>query len=219
MKAILFDLEGTLVETLYQWNPRAGNQFFNKIKKKLISLGVPGNILHGEIRSPQLRNRAFTWVENNMNQSESIFFYDELNAFMKPFEMNSAIQAKLYPDTLETLSKLNSRVIKIGIATNTSSEAANYILENTGLKSYFEVIVTRNDVPRLKPDPAMIHKAIDMLGIVAEWLVGDTIVDVDAATNAGLKSIIIRRNGICPSFSHDFFVNSLKSITSIILND
>ena len=154
-----------------------------------------------------------------MKQLEANLFHKKLNAFMKPFEMKSATQAMLYPDTLETLSKLNSRAIKIGIVTNTSNEAANYILENLGLKSYFKVIITRNDVPHLKPDPEMIHKAIAMMGLVAEWLVGDKIVDAEAAANTGIKSIIVRRDGNSPSFSHDFFVNSLNSIISIIFND
>lgn len=151
-----------------------------------------------------------------MSQSESARFYIELDAFMKPIEMRSARLARLYPDTLEALSKLAAGGINMGIVTNTSNEAANYILENVNLKSFFKVVVTRNDATRLKPDPMMIYIAIARIGVDAEWFVGDTIVDAQATSRAGLRSIIVRRDGMRPSFSHDFFVHSLNYIVSIV---
>ena len=216
MKAVLFDLEGTLVETVYQRSREAVNQLHRKTKKKLISLGVPAVTLNGLVRSTLLRNKAYEWVETNMSQAESAQFHAELDAFLKPIEMRSARLARLYPDTLEALSKLAARDVKKGVVTNTSREATYFMLRKLGLESFFKVIVTRNDAARLKPDPVMIYIAVVMMEADTEWLVGDRMFDAEAASSASLKSIIIRRDGIRPSFDHDFFINSLNCIASIV---
>jgi len=219
LEAVLFDLEGTLVETLYQRSREDLNKLRREVKRKLIDLGVSDEALIGLVSATLLRNRAYEWVETNMNQAESDSLHAELGAFMKPFEMRSARLARLYPDTLEALTKLASRGVKMGIATNTSREAATYMLGNFGLKIFFKVVVTRNDVSRLKPDPAMIHVAIARMGVVVGWLVGDMLFDAEAARGAGLKSIIVRRDGVRPRFSYDYFADSLSCVESTVFKN
>jgi HAD superfamily hydrolase (TIGR01549 family) len=135
---------------------------------------------------------------------------------MKSFEMRSAELTRLYPDTLAALEELGTRGTEMGMATNTSREAADYILRNLGLKEFFKVVVTRNDVPRLKPEPEMVSTAIaEMEGSVG-WLVGNSRFDAEAARRAGISSIIVRRDGIRLSFSYDYFVSSLNGVASIV---
>lgn len=216
MKAVLFDLEGTLVETVYERGREAVDYLRRETKRKLISLGVPAEVLRGLVESTLLRNRAFEWVEANMSWTDSARFHAELDAFMKPFEMRSARLARLYPDTLEALAELAARGVEMGVATNTSREAADYTLVNLGLQKFFNVVVTRNNAPRLKPDPAMINVAVARMGVAVGWLVGDSAFDAEAASRAGLRSIIVQRDGIRPSYSHDHFVNSLNGVASIV---
>lgn len=187
------------------------------MKKKIISLGVPEEALGGLVRHTLLRNRAFDWVDANMSREASAKFHAELDAFMKAIEMWSARQAKLFPDTLEALSKLAAKGVGMGLATNTSREAADYMLKTLGLERFFSVVATRNDAPRLKPNPAMIREAVTRMGVPVGWLVGDTVYDAEAASSKGLTSIIVRRNGLRPSFSHDHFVNSLNDVASIVI--
>jgi len=215
-KAILFDLEGTLVETVYQRRREVVDQLRRETKRKLIDLGVPASIVSSLIRSTLLRNQAYEWVETNLSRAEAARFHAELDAFMKPFEMRSARLARIYPDTLGTLEELTAGGVEMGIVTNTSREAADYMLGNLGLKRFFNVVVTRNDAPRLKPDAAMIHAAVARMGVAVGWLVGDAMFDVEAAANAGLRSIIVRRDGMRPSFANDYFINSLNRVPSIV---
>ena len=216
MKAILFDLEGTLVETVYERSREALDQIRRETKKKLIDLGVPREALRDLVKSTLLRNRALEWVETNMSREESARFHVELDAFMKSFEMRAARLSRLYPDTLEALEKLAAGGVEMGMVTNTSTEAADYMLGNLGLEKFFDVVVTRNDAHRLKPDPVMIHAAVAKMGLAVGWLVGDTVFDAEAAITAGIRFIIVRRDGVRPSFSHDYFVNSLNGVTSIV---
>jgi len=215
-KAILFDLEGTLVETVYQRRREVVDHLRRETKRKLIDLGVPASILSSLIRSTLLRNQAYEWVETNLSQVEAARFHAKLDAFMKPFEMRSARLARIYPDTLEALEELATGGVEMGMATNTSREAADDMLGNLGLKRFFNVVVTRSDAPRLKPDAAMIHAAVARMGVAVGWLVGDAMFDAEAAANAGLRSIIVRRDGLRPSFANDYFINSLSRVPSIV---
>lgn len=219
MKVILFDLEGTLVETVYERNKGAIDQERRNVKRKIISLGIPEEALGGLVRSTLLRNRALDWAETNMSRVESARFHAELDAFMVTIEMASAKLARLYPDTLEALEELAVKCVEMGLVTNTSNKAARYMMENLGLAEFFNVVVKRSNVTRLKPDPAMVHAAISRLGGTARWLVGDTVYDAEAARNAGLRSIIVRRDGRPPIFSHDYFINSLTGVSSIVFRD
>ena len=144
-------------------------------------------------------------------------FYAELEVHMKDIEMWSARQERLYPDTVEALSKLAEENIDMGLVTNTSRNAAEYVLRALGLEKFFSLVLTRNDVPRLKPHPVMIQLAMARMEGTVGWLIGDTVYDAEAAADSKLKSILIRRNGVRPSFGHDYFVNSLSDVLSIVL--
>lgn len=217
MKALLFDLEGTLVESAYQQSPELIVELRFETRDKLVDLGVPRDILSGLVRSSALRNRAYQWAEDNLSAEESGRIRAEVEAFMLPWDMASARRAALYPDTLKALIRLSKAGVVMGIVTNTSKTAADFVLENLGLSRFFGAIATRSDVPRLKPNPTMISLATSMLGMDVGWLVGDAPFDASAASNAGIESIIIRRDGVPPDFEHDRFIRSLEEVPPIIL--
>ncbi|GAG22438.1 unnamed protein product, partial [marine sediment metagenome] len=187
-----------------------------RVREKLIHLGVPRDVLIGITRHTLMRNKAFDWVDTNMSQKESLQFYANLDSFMRGIEMWAAKHHELFPDTIETLSILAYKGMKMGIVTNTSREAATYLLKKHSLARFFAVVVARNDVKRLKPCSEMIQVAMEQLGQLVGWLVGDSVFDAIAAKDAGIPSIIVRRNGVKPTFDHDYFTSSLRAIASII---
>lgn len=115
------------------------------------------------------------------------------------------------------MSRLSEAGVVMGIVTNTSKAAADFVLSDLGLSRFFGAVASRSDVPRLKPDPAMIRLAASMLQMEVGWLVGDAPFDARAASNAGIESIIIRRDGVPPDFEHDHFIESLEEVCPIIL--
>ena len=217
MKAVLFDLEGTLVESAYQKSPETIGKLRRETKEKLLDLGVPEEALAGLTRSYALRNRSYQWADDYLGREESERLRAEMEEFMASWDMDSARQTVLYPDTMGTLADLSEAGAEMGIVTNTSSSAAGFILDNLGLRRFFRAVMTRSDVARLKPDPAMIHAAASILGADVGWLVGDSVFDAGAALNAGLRSIIIRRDDQRPEFKHDYFIVSLDEVISIVL--
>ena len=215
MKAVLFDLEGTLVESIYQKKPEIIWRLRSETKELLIDSGVPENLLGGVVRSFALRNIAYGWADENLSPAEADSLRRKVQEFMLGYDMDSARQATLYPDTLGALKRLENEGFKIGVVTNTSSAAAMHVIERFDLGSFLGAVVTRSDVPRLKPDPAMIRLAEERMGLEAGWLVGDAMFDAGAASNSGIVSIIVRRDGVKPSFDHDHFIKSLDDLPPI----
>jgi phosphoglycolate phosphatase-like HAD superfamily hydrolase len=116
-----------------------------------------------------------------------------MEKFLSQYELNSAEKSKLFPETILTLETLRKLGIKIGLVTNTSAKAMDTIFQIHGLRDYFDVVVTRESVRKLKPDPEGILLAIRELGARNFFMVGDLILDVLAAKNAKGTAIIVKR--------------------------
>jgi phosphoglycolate phosphatase len=216
MRAILFDLEGTLVESLYQQEPETIQELRRATRERLVGLGVPREELEGLVRSTDLRNRAFSWAEEGMGEEGAASLREAVEAFMRDFDMESARRTRVYPETPRVLRELDEAGFPMGVVTNTSRDAAGHILKRLGLSPFLGAVVTRSEVPLMKPDPGMIHAACSLLGSEAGWLVGDARFDSEAARNAGVTSVIIRRDGRRPRFQHDFFIESLEELPRIV---
>jgi phosphoglycolate phosphatase-like HAD superfamily hydrolase len=70
----------------------------------------------------------------------------------------------------------------------------NTVFQNHGLKDHFDIVVTRENVGKLKPDPEGILLAVRKLNATNCFMVGDLVLDVLAAKGAKVKVIIVRRN-------------------------
>jgi phosphoglycolate phosphatase-like HAD superfamily hydrolase len=105
----------------------------------------------------------------------------------------------------------------MGIVTNTSREAANLELSMHGIEEFFEVIITREDVRKLKPDPEGIILATSKLDIKEFFFVGDLVHDLKAAKKAGGTTILINRNPTKKKGVHaDHIVKSLIEVPELI---
>ena len=70
---------------------------------------------------------------------------------------------RIYPDTKSTLKQLAS--YKKAIITNTPTDCARQILRKFEIEQYFEAIITSDDVVKAKPDPEIVFKACERLGV------------------------------------------------------
>jgi phosphoglycolate phosphatase len=240
--AVVFDLEDTLVETPWS-NPQHTIEFRCKTKQKLIELGIPKPVLEGIERSTIMRNRASEYAEQNFGKTEAQRFKKKLSKFLRWYEKDSAIKSRLFADTIPTLRELKRRGTKMALVTNTSAEAVKAVFQKHKLKQYFKVVITREKVTRLKPDPEGILLALKRLDVNSFVMVGDLILDVLAAKRANGTCILVRRpeqlNSPDPfmalpaeflndaketmneksNFGADYIVQSLTEIPAIIKNE
>ncbi|MCL7383280.1 MAG: HAD family hydrolase [Thaumarchaeota archaeon] len=209
IKAVIFDLDGTLLVHKLKLH-EAKKEFLNRLRERL----------HGSIESSI--DFPIAYILNELSEEDRITAFKILNEVFEPFEMMAAEVAELREDVKETLEFLKSRDVKLAIATNNSRKSVELCLKNTMIDTYFDVIVTRDDVFDLKPNGKMILKTIENLGVKVDEAihVGDTIYDVIAAHKVGVKSIAITGGAhsreLLLSSNPDYLINSFKEIFQIV---
>lgn len=100
---------------------------------------------------------------------------------------------KLFPGIVELLEILRERNYKIGLVTSRLLNTTMQGLEAFDIKKYFNAILTADDTPLHKPDPAPINLTLEKLGSDKDSAVmlGDTMFDIMCARNAGVTSILV----------------------------
>jgi HAD superfamily hydrolase (TIGR01549 family) len=214
--AVLFDLEDTLVQTPWV-DAQHVTEFRRRTRAKLIHLGIPPNVLEGIERTTLMRNKAAEYIEENMSREKAERFRREMEKFISKYELDAAQRSKLYPETVRALEKLRNLDVKMGLITNTSMKAVEIDFQLHGLKRYFDVVVTRESVKKLKPDSEGILLALKKLDADSFFMVGDLVHDAVAAKSAGGTSIIVKRNAEEKlGFNADFTVQSLTEVSDIV---
>jgi beta-phosphoglucomutase len=98
------------------------------------------------------------------------------------------------------LEDLRRAEVPLGIASSGSKSRVEFLLDHLDLNSYFQVVVTADDVIHGKPDPAVFLKAAEKLEVSPHELVAfeDAVSGVKAAIGAGLTCVGIARRDRAP---------------------
>lgn len=114
------------------------------------------------------------------------------------YERNLSTHAELLPGAAEFLHALHGRM-KIALVSNGVSSIQRGRLSKCPLTPLFDAIVISEEVGAAKPDPQMLHIALDMLGCTDKReavMMGDSLTaDIQAAVNAGIDSIYFSPKG------------------------
>ena len=96
---------------------------------------------------------------------------------------------RLYPGTLEALTRLAQAGWALAVVTNKPRPFTDLILAGLGVAPLLAAVVGGGDSPALKPDPAPLHQALEACGARPEhsWMVGDHCTDLEAGRRAGLQ--------------------------------
>ncbi len=216
MFATLLDLEGTLIESPTK-DPMVISAYRSKLFPKFIKSGIPSYIINTSIPTAIVYNNALDYAINNFSTQKLQQFKSNIDTFMITKEVIWANQSKPFSYALNLLEQLKNSRIKIGLVTNTCKKATDIMLERGGLKKYLDIVITRTDVKRIKPDPESISLALNNLSIKDFFFVGDSELDALATKALGGISIIIKSNPLKRTFSANYFVNSLTEVFPIIL--
>lgn len=176
IKAVLFDLDGVLIDTLECW-VRAFNETYRRYGQREIS------------REEFVREY---WGHS----SEKGFKHlgPDALSYCNARHMENLGMAKPIPGAREVLELCAEKKVKLGLVTNTPRENTLKALEMFDLGRYFDVVVTAGDVLNKKPAPDMVLLACAELGVPADSvvMVGDTESDVRAGKSAGCRVIGIK---------------------------
>lgn len=170
-KAILFDLDGTLLDSV-PTIMKCNKEVFDVMELPFDSVDVR-NCIGIPLKVQALRFAGERATEF-MDRYRSVYLQH---------------QEQLFPGTSTMLDALKSRNYLTGLVTSKAANGVLRITKQTGIFEKFDVIVTADDIKNPKPHPEPILKALKKLNVAtsAGLYVGDSLFDVDAANSANVQ--------------------------------
>jgi 2-haloacid dehalogenase len=103
-----------------------------------------------------------------------------------------------HPEVAESLDRLRDAGLRLATLTNSTQQVAEAQMENSGLREYFEQILSADAVERLKPAPEPYRMAAESLGVEVEGvrLIAAHSWDVAGAMRAGCAAAFVARPGM-----------------------
>lgn len=188
LKAILFDLDGTLVDSeLFHF------ECWNEILKESEICLTYSDWLKDYAGIPLARN-ASTLTEKYALTTP----LDELIRRRESLSIQRMMDTEvpLMNYAKEILDFFHQMPLTMALVTGSNREEVNTLFEKNGLRKYFDIIVTNDDVKRSKPDPECYNLCRKQLGLEKEecLVFEDTVNGLKAAKAAGLTCFAIQRH-------------------------
>ena len=184
IKGLIFDLDGTLADTMpyhFKGWKVACSKFGADIDTTFLRkhTGSPGWIIADEIIKSCNLNDSVT-VEEIMNEKLTEFYRQQHHV-------------KAIEPVVHIVKKYHGR-LPMAVGTGGHREAVERTLKITGLRKYFEIIVTANDVENFKPHPETFLKCAEMMNVEPEFIevFEDSELGIEAAIEAGMSVTDVR---------------------------
>jgi phosphoglycolate phosphatase len=181
LEMIVFDFDGTLAELHLD---------FGDMKRRLAELA--GMYLRGVPCVPSVR--ALEWSEllaasiEAFNEAGAMEFRRKADELVVRMELDSAERGRLFSFTRPMLTELNERGIETAIITRNCEAAVRFVFRD--MDRYCGTFLAREHVPRVKPDPDHLLRALNMAGAdpAGALMVGDHPIDVETGKSAGVRT-------------------------------
>lgn len=184
IKAVIFDLDGTLVDSMGIWR--------NVDIEFLGSRGIPfPDDLPRELESMEFMEVARYFKERFSLPDAP----GEIAAIWTDMAMDQYLhKISMKPGLKEFLEYLKERKIPLGIASSNHINLVQAALKGHGLEDYFSAVVTCSDVKRAKPEPDVYLEAARRLGVgPSDCMVFEDIpVGIQAGKSAGMRTCAVR---------------------------
>ncbi len=185
VEAVLFDFDGTLVHL---------NIDFAQMRADAEAI-LPKYGLSSERKESlytlELIAECVRELISRDGKEMAAAFQRDAEAGIMAIEMDAARAAEVHPGVPELLEALRERGIKVGIVTRNCRAAVEHILERSPLP--YDVLLTRDDVAAVKPDPAHLLAALRLLQIEPRraLMVGDHPMDIRAGRVVGARTAAV----------------------------
>lgn len=179
IEAIIFDFDGTLAELTID---------FKLMKRRVAALATA---FLGE--EPKENGRpVLEWmadlaaeVEEWEGRDMGLEFHSRARLVVNATELDAARLGRLFDFTQPLLVELENRGIAVGVITRNSTAAVRTVFPN--ILSHCGAFIAREDARAVKPDPAHVVQALEVLQVLpgAALMVGDHGMDIEAGRAAG----------------------------------
>jgi phosphoglycolate phosphatase len=179
MRAVIFDLDGTLIDSLPDIAAAVAHVFSRRGLAALPPDQIKVMIGDG---ARVLLNRAFGAVGQVVEEADHA-------AFETYYTAHAADLTRAYPGIEAALQDLQASGHVLGVCTNKPEAPALAVLDALGLTKYFSVVTGGNSTPYRKPDPRHLAATLQALGTDDAIMIGDHHNDIAVAEGLGLPAI------------------------------
>ncbi|MFD1038848.1 pyrophosphatase PpaX [Virgibacillus byunsanensis] len=207
IRTILFDLDGTLIDTneliiasFVHTFQHYGKEF---TREEII-----------EFNGPPLRETFENTYPDQVE--EMIETYREHNLY------HHDNYVKLFPNVVETLERLKSENIQLGIVTTKMRKTAEKGLKATGIEHFFDLIIALDDVVHAKPHPEPVLKAMEQFDAHPKTtlMVGDNPHDIKSGINAGVQTAAVawtfKGKERLQAYNPTYMLNDMEDLLKIV---
>lgn len=219
MKAVLFDLGGTLLQSTHEKIPHVMNRILKNcgincsLKEITDAWREAEKGLDFRDLTSLLDEFWVQWNERILTNLQIKTDSRTLAEFIATHWWDYA-DVSLYPDAERTLPLLKEKGLKIGLVTNGLQSDVDEILPKLGLQEFFDVVVVIDILRKMKPDVEVFHYALQKLNTAPRnaIFIGDEIeADYNGAQRSGLRAYLIDRDGKVKDES----VNKISSLSDL----
>lgn len=211
MAAIVFDLDGTLVDSAPDL------------------LAAANRVLAAEGASPldlptltQFIGNGVPKLVERFSRARGLAPDDHarlVECFLDFYAEEPAERTRPYPGVVEALDQLATAGHRLGICTNKPEGPAREILAQLGLAGHFGTVVGGDTLPVKKPDPAPLHRSLADLDAAQAIYVGDSETDALTASAAGMPFLLFTlgyRKSAVEQIAHDHAFDDFARLPSLV---
>ena len=208
-KAVLFDLDGTLVDSMWMWHA-IDIEYLNRF-----GLTPPDDL--SEAIEGMSYDETAVYFKRRFNIEDSL---DKIKADWKEMSREMyCTKIQLKAGVRRFLDYLKNKNIKMSICTSNSYTLAEELLKSLDIYKYFDTIVTAGMVGLGKPNPDVYLEAARLLEIPIEKCIvfEDVVQGIMAGKNAGMKTCAVEDEFSRPQRNKkrelaDYYINDFNDI-------
>lgn len=183
IKAAIFDLDGTLIDSMYVWE-KVDHDF-------LTERGIPVTQDYTDKMRTMFFHTAAEYTKKEYALSESV--EEIMNIWLSMARHEYEFHVKAKPFVKEYLKELKDQGMKIGIATSSDPYLSEPVLKNNDLKEYFDCVCFTSEVGKNKNYPDIYLYTAEKLGTKPEECIvfEDIPEGINGASTAGMKTVAV----------------------------